>query len=107
MENNLPPSPQLPSRLNKRTERITIDGQPLNYIVIAEEVFLAQSNPRKAFALHKLRFDDNSEEIRICYYMIAEKPRMRGKWAYGQYAPMMTPDEARLIFSKLSEAKWI
>ena len=70
------------------------------YKVIDEEVFLAPSNKNKAFCLHKLQFDDGREEFRIAYYMIAHKPRMKGKWAYGQFAPMMTSKELALILQK-------
>ncbi len=62
----------------------------MEYTVADEHVFLAATNPKKAFAIHKLRFDDGREEFRIGYYMIAQRPRLKGKWAWGQFAPMMT-----------------
>jgi hypothetical protein len=95
------------SRIGRKTNRKTIDGKPLMYTVIDDEIFIAPSNNRKAFCLQKLKFIDGSEQLRIAYYMIAEKPRMRGKWAYGQFAPMMTKEEMRMIFEKASEKKWI
>jgi hypothetical protein len=95
------------SRIGKRTNRKTIDGQPMVYEVIDEDIFLAPSNDRKAFCLHKLRFDDGKEQIRIAYYMIAEKPRMRGKWAFGQFAPMMTTEEMSLIYERAKAKGWI
>ncbi len=95
------------SRMGKTTSRKAINGKPMVYEVIDEEIFLAPSNARKAFCLHKLRFDDGQEIFRIAYYMIAEKPRMRGKWAYGQYAPMMTKEEAKMIFEKMQAKGWL
>jgi hypothetical protein len=100
-------TPILPSRIGKTTRRRKIDGSPLVYTVEDEESFLALSNRNKAFYLQKLRFDNGHEEYRICYYMIAEKPRMRGKWAFGQSAPMMTSDEMRLIFQKMQAKGWL
>ena len=100
-------TPELPSRINKVTRRKTIDGRPLVYTVIDEEVFVAPSNAGKAFCLQKLRFDDGREELRICYYMIAHRPRMKGKWAYGQSAPMMTVEEMKLIIEKEKSKGWI
>lgn len=100
-------SPALPSRINKITRRKTIDGTPLVYTVIDEDVFVAPSNKNKAFCLQKLQFDDGHEKVRISYYMIARQPRMRGKWAFGQYAPMMTPKEVGMIFEKIKSKGWV
>jgi hypothetical protein len=32
--------------------------------------------------------------------MIAEKPRMKGKWAYGQFTPMMLKEDLAMIYKK-------
>ncbi|MBK9928083.1 MAG: hypothetical protein IPP66_22665 [Anaerolineales bacterium] len=95
------------SRLGCKSYIKKINGEPTSYEVIDEEIFLAPSNNRKAFCLHKLKFEDGREEFRIAYYMIAEKPRMHGKWAYGQFAPMMTKDEMHIIFEKAKAKGWI
>jgi len=95
------------SRLGHKSHIQTIDGKQTSYEVVDEELFLAPSNNRKAFCLHKLRFGDGREVFRIAYYMIAEKPRMRGKWAYGQFAPMMTEEEMRMIFEKVRAKGWM
>jgi len=99
--------PPLPSRVGKETRRKTIDGAPLIYTVEEEEVFVAPSNDAKAFCFQKLRFDDGRTEFRLCYYMIARRPKMKGKWAFGQFAPMMTPDELALMFRIARERGWI
>lgn len=101
------PTPALPSRINKETRRKRIDGSPLVYTVEDEDVFVAPSNEEKAFCLQKLRFDDGRVEFRICYYMIAQKPRMKGKWAFGQFAPMMTAEEMTMIFDKVKARGWL
>lgn len=99
--------PALPSRRGKITSRADIKGDPMIYTIEDEVVFLAKSNPKKAFALHKLKHHDGREEFRICYYMIAHRARMRGKWAFGQFAPMMTRGEMREIFEKLKSNGWL
>jgi hypothetical protein len=99
--------PPLPSRLGKKTRRKTIDGAPLNYEVEEEEVFVAPSDSTKAFCFQKLRFDDGRIEFRLCYYMIARRPRMKGKWAFGQFAPMMTPEELAKVFDIARKRGWI
>ena len=100
-------TPPLPSRLGKISHRKAIDGRPLVYTVIDEIKFVASSSNGKAFYVQKLQFEDRREEFRICYYMIAHRPRMRGKWAYGQFAPMMTKEEMRAIFQKITDKGWI
>jgi hypothetical protein len=44
---------------------------------------------------------------RFCHYMIAHKPRMKGKWAFGQFAPMMTAEELKLVFEKVKAKGWM
>ena len=99
--------PKLPNRLGKKTRTKKIDGSPMIYTVIDEDIFLAKSNSKKAFCLHKIRYENGKEEFRIGYYMIAHKPSRRGKWAWGQFAPMMTKDEMTEIFDKLKAKGWI
>jgi len=98
---------ELPTRLGKTTRRRTIYGEPMVYTIVDEDVFVAPSNKDKAFCLHKLRHHDGREEFRIAYYMIAQKSRMKGKWAYGQFAPMMTREEMSLIFQRAQAKGWI
>lgn len=106
-----PPLP--PSRIGVVTRTEKIDGSPMVFRVEDEEFFVAPSNPGKAFRLQQLRFDDGAgfeaghTEYRICYYMIAHRPRMKGKWAFGQFAPLMTPEELSLIVAKLKNKGWI
>jgi hypothetical protein len=100
-------NPPLPSRLGKTSHRKSIHGNPITYTVIDEVVFLAEANPNKSFAIHKLEFSDGREEFRIGYYMIAHRPRVRGKWAWGQYAPMMTKDDMAAIFKHAKARGWI
>jgi len=113
---DVPPSshpPLPPSRIGVITRTKKIDGSPMIYRVEDEDFFIAPSNLGKAFRLQQLRFDDGAgfetghTEYRICYYMIAHRPRMKGKWAFGQFAPLMTPEELSLIVSKLRNKGWI
>ena len=99
--------PPLPKRLGKKTVTKGIDGTPLVYTVVDEEVFLAKATPGKAFCIHKIRREDGREGFRIGYYMIAHKPRMKGKWAWGQFAPMMSKEEMIEIFDKIKNKGWI
>src|SRR4051794_30133464 len=100
-------SPPLPSRIGKTTTRQRIDGSPLVYTVKDEVTIPSLSCPGKAFYLQKLQFEHGQVEFRICYYMIAHRPRTRGKGAFGQSAPMMTAEEMRLIFEAAQKKGWL
>jgi hypothetical protein len=99
--------PPLPSRKNKTTKTKGIDGSDMIYTVVDEDIFPAKSNPQKAFCLHKIRHSDGREEFRIGYYMIAYRPRMKGKWAWGQFAPIMARSEMVEIFERAKKLGWL
>jgi hypothetical protein len=111
--NSLPTPALPPSRVGARTRTTNIDGTPFVYRVAEQEIFIAPSNPKKAFLLQKLIVErggnvvPGSALLRIGYYMIGHKPRARGKWAWGQFAAMMTPDEMTLIMTKIEANGWL
>ena len=43
-------------------------------------------------------FDKGHAEYRIAYYMIGHK-RARNKWAFGQFAPIITPEDLEEIIA--------
>ena len=106
--------PPLFSRVGEVTRTTNVDGSPLVFRVIEEEVALAPSNPKKAFCLHKILVDDGAGidaghvEYRISYYMIIHKASPRqGTWGFGQFATMMTPAEMEWIVRKMKARGWI
>lgn len=100
--------PTPPSRIGKITRRKYIDGSPMVYTVTDEIVHIPKSNPGKAIYLRMLQFeDDGRQEMRLCYYMIAHKSRTKGKWAYGQFAPMIRREDFEEIISKAKSKGWI
>lgn len=51
---------------------------------IGKYVTLKQSNyPGKIFVLQEINFEDGEKEIRIGYYILGKKPRMKNKWTWG------------------------
>jgi len=104
--------PSLLSGIGEVTITKKIDGSPLVFRVEDEIVFLATANPKKAFCVQLLRmwddegFDKGLIEYRICYYMIAHKPRMKDRWAFGQFAPMFTPEDFASLITKVQKKGW-
>jgi len=55
---------------------------------IVKEIRQKQHNADKVLVFQTLHFlDTNKTEFRIGYYIKGKKPRMRGKWVWGQYNP--------------------
>jgi hypothetical protein len=110
-EGELPPLPG--SRIGKITRTKKIDGSPLVFRVEDDDLFTAPSNAKKAYLLQKVRiddgegFDEGHDEYRIAYYMIGHKKRVSGKWAFGQFAPIMTPEDLVAIVKRMKEKGWL
>src|SRR5205814_10100777 len=90
--------PPLPNNIGKTKPLTYIHGGTTTYKILDEITRIPPSNPGKAFYLQMLQFaDDNRKEMRLCYYMIAHRPRMKGKWAFGQFAPMIREEDFRYL----------
>ncbi len=64
----------------------------------------------KAFCLHLIEVERQKRKtklMRLCYYMIGEKGRTKGKWVFGQFAPMMTKKEFQQIVLAAKKKNWI
>ena len=101
-------NPPPPNRIGKTTRREYIDGSPMAYTVLDEIVHIPPSNSDKAIYLQMLQFeDDGRKEMRLCYYMIGHQSRVKGKWVYGQFAPMIRKEDFDEIMSKARTKGWI
>ena len=79
--------PKLPKR-RKTGILKDIKNKRRNYKII-KEIRLRQSTyPEKIFVLQELLFKNGKKEIRIGYYIIGKKGKMKGKWVWGQYCPL-------------------
>lgn len=61
----------------------------------------------KIFYLQKLRLEDGRFEIRLCYYIIGKKPRMKGESVFGKFETIMPPDDFKAIVDKAKKRGWI
>jgi hypothetical protein len=100
--------PGLPSRIGKTTQRKYMDGSPMSFTVLDEIVHVPASNQKKAIYLQMLKFaDDGRTEMRLCYYVLGHRGRIKGKWAFGQFAPMIRKEDFDKIISKAREKGWV
>lgn len=107
----IPPLPN--ARIEEETNTYAIDDTPLNFVVEDGFILELPHNRIKAFCVQLLKVDDGDDyarhhcELRIAYYMVAHKGKRRGTWQFGQFAPMMTPEEYRQIHQAIQNRGWL
>jgi hypothetical protein len=79
----------------------------MTYKVLDEIVHLPTHATGKAIYLQMLEFANGMQEMRLCYYMIGQKPRAKGKWLFGQFAPMVRKEDFEEIIAKARVKGWI
>ena len=79
------------------------------YFTIVDEIHVAQSGAsHKLIYLQRIRFDsDGRIELRLGYYIIGKKKRMRGRWVWGQYATMLPVADFRRIITRARQKGWL
>jgi hypothetical protein len=96
----------LPSNIGKRKTITDITGEK-QYFTVLDEVTQVQSTaPDKVIYLQQLQFEDRHIELRLAYYIIGKKPKMAGKWVWGQYATMIPVKDFQAIINKANEKGW-
>ena len=102
--------PPPPNSVGRRRRLKAIDGTVRYFTVVDEIVRQQQIRERqsgKLIYLQKLRFaDDGSEQYRFCYYMLGVKPRMRGRWVFGQYALLIPSNDLRYLLDEARRRGW-
>ena len=98
--------PKPPSHVGTKVEIEDRDGKKVSYTIIDE--IIEQENEEKAVYLQKMEFSDKHIEFRIAYWIIGnEEKKMAGKWAFGQFAPMISKEVFERIIEKARDKGWI
>lgn len=101
-------NPPYPDKRGKKGKGNDIDGTSFTFVILDDIVRPQSTNPNKVIYLQKIQFDlDGKIEFRIAYYIIGKKPKMAGKWVFGQYATMMNPDDFDFIVKEARTRGWI
>ncbi len=96
------------SNIGRRGKRKSSDGRLVRYVIDDEIVHTQFNAPHKIIVLQKIVYvDDNSSEFRLAYYIIGKKPRMRGKWVFGQFATLIPQRDFRAIVTAAKQKGWI
>jgi hypothetical protein len=92
---------ELPKLKIKNHGRLTDINGVKRRFKINRSVSLPQSNyPEKTFVLQEIEFEDGKQEIRVGYYIIGKKPKMKDKWVWGQFCPIFPRDDLRKLIEK-------
>jgi hypothetical protein len=72
---------------------------------VKDYVSLVPTNSKgdKVAILEELEFDDGKRELRLGYYIIGHRGRMKGKWAWGQYALFIPAEDLVKLVEKARE----
>lgn len=78
------------------------------FVVIDEIIRIPRSNPGKAIYLQMLEnLPDRRREMRVCYFMISRNGRTKGRWVFGQFAPMIRQKDLEYLLRKARQRGWI
>lgn len=100
--------PILPPKIGKGGKPKLPDGRVVHYR-ITDEIRIPQTGmPQKILCLQRIEFEgDNHIEVRLGYYIIGKKPRMRGRWVWGQYATFMLLKDFKALIRQAVKMGWI
>jgi len=98
---------QPPSKIGSRGKTKEPDGN-ITYFTILDEIrHPLFSEPAMLLCLHKIQHEHNGLiEIRFGYYIIGKRGKMKDKWVWGQFAPMMPIEDFSEVINMARERGW-
>ena len=99
--------PPLPTTIGKTADLGFPDGSRMKWHVVDE--IRRNEDAEKILLLQRLRAVDATatEMIRFGYYIIGKKPKMRGRWVWGQFAPFISAGDFEAMVDEARARKWI
>jgi hypothetical protein len=98
--------PEPPVHVGTKAEITDRDGNRQSYIIVDE--IIEKENEEKAIYLQVIEFNDKHVELCLRYWIIgSEEKRMAGRWAFGQFSPMISTAVFERIVKKAKEKGWI
>jgi hypothetical protein len=101
--------PELKSHVGKRGKLKMPPDDKIRQYEITDEICVPQTdNPKKVFCLQHIQYQETGRiELRLCYFIIGKKEGMKGKWTYGQYAPLMPLKDFKAIVTLAQKKGWL
>ena len=80
----------------------------LDEIRIVQSAYALKPFSPKVLCLQRMRFEETGVvEIRVGCYIIGKKPRMHGRWVWGQFATLMAVEDFKTLIDQARERGWI
>ena len=100
-------SPPLPSTIGKTARLNFPDGSKMAWQVVDE--IRRHEDSTKILLLQKLQAvsDPTNEMFRFGYYILGEKPKMKDRWVWGQFAPFICVSDFEAMIHEARKRKWI
>jgi hypothetical protein len=100
--------PPLPINIGKQRRVKDINGIVRQFKVLGEVSFLQSTYAKKAIYLQRIQFaEDGRIELRLGYYIIGKRPKVLGKWVWGQFATMLPPEDFCKVYELARQKGWI
>jgi len=100
--------PPLPSNIGKKRRVIDINGVIKQFTVLDEVSFSQSTNRKKAIYLQRIQFAEGGRiELRLGYYIIGKKPKVLGKWVWGQFATLLPIEGFCKVYKLARQKGWI
>jgi hypothetical protein len=107
MPTELPPRPVTIGKTGRVT---SIDGRQRRFKVLDEVVVrqrVVDRGSSKLIYFQKIQFEQAKRmEYRFAYYMLGVKPGAKGRWVFGQYAPMIPATELKKLLAAARARAW-
>jgi hypothetical protein len=104
----MPRRPKPPANIGKRCRAEKAVRGHFDFTIV-DEFYVRQSDmPNKLIYLQKMKFEsDGREELRLGYYIIGKRKRMRGRWVWGQFATMIPMVDFRRVIVRAEARGWL
>jgi hypothetical protein len=89
--------------------KLTLPDKSVKHYHVTGEIYVQQTGmPKKYFCLQRIEFDEDGRiELRLGYYIIGKRPRMRDKWTFGQFAPFLPVSDFKAVIREAEQEGWI
>jgi hypothetical protein len=99
--------PPPPNHVGDVIETKHPDGSSRRHIIVDEIHIYQTGTKKKLIYLQRIKRHRGKEEFRLGYFIIGKKPRMCGRWVWGQYATFLPASDLKRIIRMARGKGWL